>query len=310
MALRRTLADLVLAVRDNVDEATVAFWTAAQMRRFVNRAITRTWTEVRKVQDDFFLVTRLSTDGTVYILDTAYACSSFQISSGTTTRDYTLPPDLVQIKLIECITSSREDIRFVHRDLTHPTMRAAREITTAVDPGVLYFDIVGERTLTVAPYSDTALDLRLTYIPIIPELGLAHPVSGITRSGTTATLTTQAAHGLTTGDTVTVAGAVETGYNLTATITVTTTTAFTYTVAAPSTPATGTITYTSDYDTLQMPHGLAAAVEEYASASALKMDRSAEAAVWEQTGNATVARFMGALSRQSQDPVFVQGYLE
>lgn len=68
-------------------------------------------------------------------------------------------------------------------------------------------------------------------------------ISGITRSGSTATATTSSAHGLATGISITVAGADQTEYNITATITVTSETTFTYEVSgSPTTPATGTIT--------------------------------------------------------------------
>lgn len=67
-------------------------------------------------------------------------------------------------------------------------------------------------------------------------------VSSIVRVGTTATATTAVAHGLLTGDSALVSGAVETDYNIEAVVTVLTSTTFTYTVAnAPATPATGTI---------------------------------------------------------------------
>jgi phage tail sheath protein FI len=68
-------------------------------------------------------------------------------------------------------------------------------------------------------------------------------VSGITRATSTATVTTASAHGFTTGQRVTIAGATQTEYNGTFTITVTGATTFTYTVTGtPATPATGTIT--------------------------------------------------------------------
>jgi len=64
-------------------------------------------------------------------------------------------------------------------------------------------------------------------------------VASITRSGTTVTVTTSAAHGLATGASVTIAGAVEAEYNITAEVTVTSTTVCTYEVATtPDTPAT------------------------------------------------------------------------
>lgn len=62
----------------------------------------------------------------------------------------------------------------------------------------------------------------------LAEIGIA----SITNATTTATLTTSAAHGLTTGNSVTVYGAYPYAYNGTFTITVTSPTAFTYTMAS------------------------------------------------------------------------------
>ena len=71
-------------------------------------------------------------------------------------------------------------------------------------------------------------------------------ISTLTRSSTTATATTASPHGLQTGNSVTVSGATQTEYNITATITVTSPTVFTYTMAAAgATPATGTPVFTS-----------------------------------------------------------------
>jgi hypothetical protein len=67
-------------------------------------------------------------------------------------------------------------------------------------------------------------------------------VASLTRSGSTATLTTSTAHGFTTGQKVVVSGAAQADYNGAFTVTVTNPTEFTYTVAnSPATPATGTI---------------------------------------------------------------------
>ena len=76
----------------------------------------------------------------------------------------------------------------------------------------------------------------------------AQSVSTLTRSGTTATATTAAAHGYATSDYVTISGAGEEGYNGTYQITVTGGSTLTYTVAcSPATPATGTITARKAY---------------------------------------------------------------
>ena len=68
-------------------------------------------------------------------------------------------------------------------------------------------------------------------------------ITTLTRSGSTATATTTANHNLATGVSVTIAGASQSDYNITATINVISNTQFTYTISGtPASPATGTIT--------------------------------------------------------------------
>lgn len=68
-------------------------------------------------------------------------------------------------------------------------------------------------------------------------------VSSMTRSGSTVTVTTSSAHGLTTGHNVYISGATQADYNTVApNVIVTSSTVFTWTIAGtPATPATGTI---------------------------------------------------------------------
>ncbi len=97
---------------------------------------------------------------------------------------------------------------------------------------------------------DADVQQRFSNLLVLPRalaLGLraldTQSVSSITLSTTTATVTTASAHGLTTGQSVTIAGADQAEYNGTFTITVTAASTFTYTVTGtPATPATGTIT--------------------------------------------------------------------
>jgi hypothetical protein len=81
--------------------------------------------------------------------------------------------------------------------------------------------------------------------------GTAQTISSITRGGTgnlTATMTTAVAHGLVTGNTITVAGAIPTQFNGTYRVTVTGATTLTYTMAtAPSGNASTVGTYTVRY---------------------------------------------------------------
>lgn len=84
------------------------------------------------------------------------------------------------------------------------------------------------------------------YGPLLRACGFAQSlpqitISSLTRTSGTATADCASAHGLTTGDVVTIAGATESQYNGTFTVTVTDTDSFTYPVTgSPSTPATGT----------------------------------------------------------------------
>lgn len=170
MALRKTLLELRTAVRDNLDEASPSFWTDAQLLRALNRAKDRTWNEVKRLKDDYFMLSRTSLDGTLTILTESYAATSFQIVAGT--REYTLPFDVSEVKLIEVTTSGFEHVRFVHRDLASWELRALREETENQNPGIVGFDLVGERTLTIAPKLDTTLDLRLWYVPVLDDLAV------------------------------------------------------------------------------------------------------------------------------------------
>ena len=76
----------------------------------------------------------------------------------------------------------------------------------------------------------------------------AQTISTITHVGTTATLTTASAHGLVTGNSITITGASPSAYNGTFVVTVTGTTTFTYTMATtPGTDATVVGSYTVNY---------------------------------------------------------------
>jgi hypothetical protein len=79
----------------------------------------------------------------------------------------------------------------------------------------------------------------------IATTSTAQTINSITRSGTTATLTTAAAHGLVSGNYVTISGATPSGFNGSYVITVTGVTTFTYVMATtPANNATVVGTYT------------------------------------------------------------------
>lgn len=89
MAHHKTLAELRTSVRDYLDESTASFWTDSQLTRFVNRAVARVWNEVRKLNDDYFMVTRTAADGALTILGESFTASTLAVSVGGTS--ITLP---------------------------------------------------------------------------------------------------------------------------------------------------------------------------------------------------------------------------
>ena len=132
--------------------------------------------------------------------------------------------------------------RFVIMDLC----QGDQPISLSLNPIKDFRDNVGTNSLKYGaayyPWVRTIYepDVHFRQLSLQPA---AQAVSSITRSASTATVTTASAHGFTTGQSVTIAGATQAEYNGTFTITVTGASTFTYTVTGtPATSATGTIT--------------------------------------------------------------------
>lgn len=90
----------------------------------------------------------------------------------------------------------------------------------------------------------SATGLQYETLSLVSITNTVASVTSLTRQGNIATATTDSAHTLATGQSVTISGADQSEYNITASITVTSETEFQYTVSgSPATPATGTIQY-------------------------------------------------------------------
>jgi len=167
-APRKTVADLLLAVRQNLDEREEAFWLDTELIARLDDAQHMVWSRVKALKSDYFDVQRSSTDGSVTILGEAYDCAGFAIAASTTS--YTLPPDMDELKLIECLTSGYEAVTFAFADMTSAAFRSLLATVDAQEPSGFLCDLIGERTLVVAPKANRALDLKLTYTPILGTL--------------------------------------------------------------------------------------------------------------------------------------------
>lgn len=167
-APQKALSTLRTVVRYHVDEATASFWSNARVNAAINHAKDRVWAMARSVKDDYFTVIRTSGDGSLTILGDSYAASNMAFAAST--RTYTLPPDFSELRLVEVTTSGYETVRVLLTDMTNPRMRAAMEIVEAQEPSVIYADILGERTLRMAPLINRALDTRVTYVRLLADL--------------------------------------------------------------------------------------------------------------------------------------------
>lgn len=175
--------------------------------------------------------TQFLNDGYLEVLKQGYFWFMQDIASDTTVADqeiYTLPSDFRDI--IELRVDGKVAL----------PMPQGKAFGTYNYPPTFYqyhsviqnFYIYGESELHLLPIPSSApSDLS---------------VDSVTRSGSTVTVTTTSAHGLSANNYITIAGANETDYNGAYKIdSVPSTTTFTYTVTTtPSSPATGTITAT------------------------------------------------------------------
>ncbi len=132
-------------------------------------------------------------------------------------------------------------------------LRGITRLPASSAKGYVNFPCIDSVTVT----EDTVLrdDTGLEYIVQTTSTDTTQvlTLSSLTRIGTTATATTLEPHGLATGQTVTISGADQSGYNISAIITATSNFTFTFNVTgSPTTPATGTIIATSRFVTLEV----------------------------------------------------------
>ena len=104
---------------------------------------------------------------------------------------------------------------------------------------------INAASVTESTNTDTTIQYTSTSTSITGAFQtLQFPITSVTRSSTTATVTTPVKHGLDDGQKVILTGADQSNYNGEKTITVASDSTFTFTVSgSPATPATGTIKY-------------------------------------------------------------------
>lgn len=121
--------------------------------------------------------------------------------------------------------------------------------------GTGFVSVNGTVGTVVSPGTQLNGSNNVAYTTVSPAAveTVALLLSSLTRSGSTATAATATPHRLATGMVVAISGASQAQYNISAPITVTGSTTFTYQVSGtPASPATGTITETSNFASVEV----------------------------------------------------------
>src|SRR3990172_11433604 len=175
--IRRALIDAGVVRQNGTSSGR---FTQADMLAWANDAQNLIEAAWRKSGKDYNLVTRESDDGSFTFENTTYNNSSYQLLS--TTRTYTLPPDLITLKRIRAITSTYREYIFTPLDVNHPVFRSLED---ADNPGgsEVYWDVIGRRTLRISHPMPATCDIEVMYNARLPKLYI-YTVSGIQASWT------------------------------------------------------------------------------------------------------------------------------
>jgi hypothetical protein len=183
-ACRQALLDIDAVKRDGT---STPLYTTAELLAWANEAKDKIEKALRTNDQDYNLVIRNSTDADLRWEGMNYDPSDFGLT--TTARSYILPPDMLLMRRIRCITTGEENRQFRHVDLSHPDFVAGEQTASdATTSGEIMWDIVGERTLRIHNPPDTALDIELAYVPRSRKLQM-YTTGTITVTIDTATVT-------------------------------------------------------------------------------------------------------------------------
>jgi hypothetical protein len=146
----------------NLDSTTHRFLVESELLAWAQEGHHLLYAKLRQANQDYGLVTRLSTDADLRWHGITYDCSTFGLT--TTARTYILPPDLIELRQIRAITSGEEARQFEFRDMADPFVVEQIRAELTATGGTIYYDVVGERTLRLPQPPDVAMDIEISYI--------------------------------------------------------------------------------------------------------------------------------------------------
>lgn len=153
----KTLKNARDAVRDNIQEASAAFWSDAELNRYINRAKDDLATAISLVNENFFLES-----------------DTISVVAGTT--KYELDAGFFRLKNIRTTTSGKEEMVWLpakmnskaFNDGLNASYSAGLENKMMYD---IYHDISNKKNyLYISPIPSGALTLNVDFISVVPDL--------------------------------------------------------------------------------------------------------------------------------------------
>lgn len=164
----------VISGQTLLDDLTVSLgglsnvFNTDQLMRFVNDGLSEVWAVLRSLDLDYFMDSTQTTAST----DEDY----FGVLT-TSAREYALPADCRDIRLIECTTAGYEGLNFVRRDISDEEFKIVRRGATAnlggdglADVDHILYAVTGQNTLMFAQYPPAAITLKIWYVKSLPML--------------------------------------------------------------------------------------------------------------------------------------------
>jgi hypothetical protein len=144
------------------------FWTMPELLAWANDGNLEIEKMIRSLFDDYFvrkMDTSLDT-GVQKLLGITYQ-PSVTLALPALTSQISLPPDLETLRYIRCVSTGFEFMEFEHKDMNERIFMEYLRVPTSytVPPGGrIFYDIVGERTLFIAPQVTQPLDIEIRYV--------------------------------------------------------------------------------------------------------------------------------------------------
>lgn len=153
----KTLKNARDAVRDNIQESSEAFWTDAELNRYINRAKDDLYTSISLVNENFFLES-----GTVSVV------------AGTT--KYELSAGFFRLKNIRTTTAGKEEMVWLPAKINSKAFNDGlnASYSNSIENKMMYdtyHDVSNKKNyLIVSPIPADSFAINVDYISVVPDL--------------------------------------------------------------------------------------------------------------------------------------------